>query len=219
MEDWQSALAIYEALNDTEAVVRLSAAVAYLLSWMARLDEAMLAARRGLRHVGEEPSHEGCRLLISMAMVCDWTGEHEPAEKSFTQSVAMAEELKDPRLLGEVLFLQACHYLFFVKVQQQADVSKRAVELLRSVGDPWWLADTPNWHESALTQLGRQDELVEIWEELEPLAERVGHFGALRNVVGGRYHLEIIKADLSGVEKFATSCLEAELHAALKLTE
>jgi tetratricopeptide (TPR) repeat protein len=89
-----------------------------------------------------------------------------------------------------------------------AEVSERAEELLRPVGDLWWLADALNWSQLAKVSLGCRNEVVDIGKELEPLATRVGHVGAVRNTLVCRYQLALLDADLNGVEKSATRCLE-----------
>jgi tetratricopeptide (TPR) repeat protein len=90
-----------------------------------------------------------------------------------------------------------------------ADSGLRAAELLRSAGDLWTLADALWASQFGLLFLGRFDEVAEIGEELEPLASRLGHLGAL--VMAGRargLREFMLTGDIDKYEEFARADLE-----------
>src|SRR3972149_9726215 len=72
------------------------------------------------------------------------------------------------------------------------DPGLRAAEQLRSAGDPWDVANVLWYPHLALVTLGRLDEVAKMGDELEPLATRVGHLGALINAGRARAGRELM---------------------------
>jgi class 3 adenylate cyclase/tetratricopeptide (TPR) repeat protein len=179
LADWGKALDIYEELGDVGAVGRVSVDVTYQLVWGARFEESLEIIQRGLAALGEGVSAERCRLLGTMGDMFSAAGQYVAASSLLAQSLAMAEELGDQRLLGEILGHKACHHYYHAQYREALDAGMRAAELLRSSGDLWNLADTLWTTQGSLLLLGRQDEAAKIGQELEGLAARVGHLGAL----------------------------------------
>jgi len=184
LADWREALAVYEELGDAEAVGRLSSDITIQLLWGARYVEALEIARRGLVALGERVSADRCRLLARAGLTLSLGGYHMAGDGMIAQAVAMAEQLGDQRLLGWVLSAKAVHHWAYLQLPEMADSGLRAAELLRSAGDLWTLADALWASQFGLLFLGRFDEVAKISQEVEALASRLGHLGAL--VMAGR---------------------------------
>jgi class 3 adenylate cyclase len=179
LADWRKALDIYEELGDTGAVGRTSTDISVQLTWGARFEESLEIGRRGLVALGERVSAERCRLLGNVAFILSGAGQYAAASSMLAQSLAMAEGVGDQRLLGEILFHKAFHHWCYAQYREAVDAGMRAAELLRLAGDLWHLADALWATQYFLLALGRLDEVARIGQELEPLAARVGHVGAL----------------------------------------
>jgi tetratricopeptide (TPR) repeat protein len=179
LADWREALNIYEELGDAGAVGRISRDVCYQLVWGARYEESVEISLRGLAALGEGVSAERCRLLGAMGDILSGAGQYVAASSMLAQSLAMAQELGDQRLLGVILQHKAYHHLYPAQHREAVDAGMRGAELLRSAGDLWHLADALVATQWSLLSLGRLDEAARIGQELEALAARVGHLGDL----------------------------------------
>jgi len=209
LSDWREALAAYEELGDVEAVGRVCHEVALQLTWGARWEEALEISRRGLVALGERVSADRCRLLARAGLTLSSAGYYAAGDGMIAQAMAMAEQLGDQRLLGRTLASKTVHRWAYAAWREVVDTGRRAMELLRSAGDLWPLADALWPAQFALVYLGRFDEVAEIGGELEPLATRLGHLGALlqtRRVRGLRELM--LTADIDKFEESARGDLE-----------
>ena len=209
LADWQEALEAFEELGDAGAVARVSYELSLQLAWAARPLEAVEVARRGLMAMGEGVSADRCRLLGMAGFTLSFAGEQDAGDPMMAQALAMAEDLGDERLLGETLNSKARFHFHYMQMPEALDAGQRAAELLRSAVDLWNLADALWYTQFALLLLGRLDEAAKIGEEVEPLAARVGHLGALmgsRRASGVREF--VLTADVDGYEEFARGDLE-----------
>ena len=209
LADWREALTAYEELGDVEGVGRACHEVSLQLTWGGRWEEALEISRRGLVALGERVSADRCRLLARGGVVLSLAGYYRAADGMIAQAVAMAEQLGDQYLLGRVLATKTVHHYAYMQYRETVDAGLRAAELLRAAGNLWGLADALWPTQFALVYLGRLDEAVKIGEELEPLATRLGHLGALMGAGRSRAAREfMLAADLSRLEEFARSDLE-----------
>ncbi len=209
LADWRQALAAYEELNDAEAVARVCYQLSEQLGWGANWAEAEEVARRGLAALGEETSGDRCRLLGEAGLNLVLGGDYEPGSRMLRYAMEMAEELGDPHLLGLVLGSKASIHTWYLQPQEAVDPGLRAIERLRSAGDLWNLADTL-WNTAySLLSLGRFEEASKLLEEAEPLAERLGHLGAVLAVRRGSAAREfMLTGDIDRFEEFARADLE-----------
>ena len=209
LADWREALAAYEELGDADAVGRISSDMTQELLWGARYIEALEISRRGLIALGERVSADRCRLLAAGGATLSMGGFYAAGDGMVSQALALAQELGDRRLLGEVLVYKTTHHYFYMQCLEMAEVGMRAVELLRSAGDLWGLANILSFSQSGLLLRGRLDEEAKIGEELEPLAARLGHLGTV--VLAGRNRGRrelLLTADIGRFEEFAKRDLE-----------
>jgi class 3 adenylate cyclase/tetratricopeptide (TPR) repeat protein len=209
LADWREALAAYEELGDAEAVGRLSSDMTIQLLWGARYVEALEIARRGLVALGERVNADRCHLLARAGLTLSMAGYYTAGKGMIAQAVAMAEQLGDQRLLGRVLSSKAVHHWAYLQLPEMADSGLRAAEPLRSAGDLWTLADALWAGQFGLLFLGRFDEVAKISQEVEPLASRLGHLGALVQAGRARGLREfMLTGDIDKYEEFARSDLE-----------
>jgi tetratricopeptide (TPR) repeat protein len=121
----------------------------------------------------------------------------------------MAEQLGDQRLLGRVLPPKTLHHLAYMRCREAVDAGQRAVELLRSPGNLWLLADALWETQWTLVLLGRLDGAAELGGQAEALAARLGHLGAL--VATGRAQALrqfMLTGDIAKYKEFARADLE-----------
>jgi len=207
--DWQQALDAYEGLGDAEAVGRVCWDLSYQLLWNARLEEAVEVARRGLGALGEAVSADRCRLLTIAGLSHSFSADYAAGDPLITQALAMAEELGDQHLLGEVLCYKAGHHWYYMQAPEIVDSGRRAVGLLRSAGDLWQLSNALWYTQFGLSMVGQLEEADAMGEELEPLAARLGNLGALLMVRCYRGTRELgVSGDIDAFEEFARSVRE-----------
>jgi len=207
--DWQEALAAYEELGDAQAVGHICWEISYQLLWTARFEEAIQTAQQGLAILEERASADRCRLLACGGLSYSCSGDYDAGDPMLTQALAMAEGLGDQRLLGQVLHYKAAHCWYYGQTREQFEAGFRAVELLRSAGDLWDLANAMWYTQYALVSLGRFGEAAEIGEEAESLATRLGNLGALLCARRGTGCLEVMTTgDIDRFDEFAREDME-----------
>jgi class 3 adenylate cyclase/tetratricopeptide (TPR) repeat protein len=207
--DWDEALAAYDEMGDAEAVGRICYEMSAQFIWAARPEKAMETARRGLMTLGERASVDRCRLLARAGLTLSGAGYYTAADGMLTQAMAIAEQLDDQRLLGTALVGKAFNHCFHMEMPDAVDSGLRAAELLRPIGDVWELTRALWGTQVALTLLCRFDDVTEVGDELEPLATRLGHLGALLIARRSRAVRELmLTADLDKLKEFARGDLE-----------
>ncbi|MEE9284316.1 MAG: AAA family ATPase, partial [Dehalococcoidia bacterium] len=154
LADWREALAAYEALADVEAVGRVCWDISEQFVWVARWSESLEIARRGLAVLGERTSADRCRLLAVAGQALSLGGDHAASQSMIDQALEMADQLGEPRLTAHVLQYKAVLHWAYMQGREQLQAGQRAVDLLRSVGDPWFLADALWMRQWALLNLG-----------------------------------------------------------------
>jgi tetratricopeptide (TPR) repeat protein len=121
----------------------------------------------------------------------------------------MAEELGDRQLLGLALAVKTSLHMWYLQPGEVVDSGLRAVELLRSAGDLWGLANALWITQWVLLFLGRFDEAAEMVREGEPLALRLGHLVAVMSFRRGSSYGELmLTGDLDRWEQFWREDLE-----------
>ena len=174
IDDWDTALPIYEALVDLQGIAMICEELARLYIWTARAAQGVEVAKRGLQVLPPEPSADRCRLLGHCAWALGLACELESADTMMQQALAMAEELSDPRLRGEVFRLSSYHHYMCNRRREQMEAAGRAVELLRPARALDKLADALANRQWSSVLAGRPDEVARTQEETRALAERLG---------------------------------------------
>ena len=174
IDDWETALPIYEALADLQGIALISQDLVSLYIWTAQPLQGVEVTRRGLQALPPEPSADRCRLLGHCAWALGQACELESADAMMQQALAMAEELSDFRLHGEVFLLSSWHFYYCNRRREQMEATGQAVELLRPVRALDKLADALANRQWSSVLAGRPDEVARTQEETRALAERLG---------------------------------------------
>jgi len=209
LADWRQALAAYEKLGDSEAVASICARISEQLAWGGRWLDSLDAARRGLSAVGEAVSRPRCYLLALTATAQSLAGDYKGGDDHVTQALKMAQNLDDGRMLGVVLQFNSMRHWSHMRLREAVEAGLRAAQLLREAGDLWNLVDALWLTQLSLLLLGRLDEVAEVGKELEPLAARIGHLGAVVNAGRHREHCRfMLTGDIKRYEEFARGDLQ-----------
>ncbi len=204
LADWQESLRAHEALGNADAAARIYATITRQLLWGQRYLEALELSQRGLASIGKRETPERCILLCVGGVTLSLAGFYEPANGMIDRALALAQQIGDQHLLGRVMGYKAVHHFCYGQMREQAEAGLAASDLLRPAGDPWDLADALWVTEIALLALGRLEESASIGAELQPLADRLGHLGAL--IIAGRlraFRQLLLTGDIGGFEAFA----------------
>ena len=174
IDDWEAALPIYEALVDLQGICSICQELVRLYIWTAQPLQGVEVTRRGLRALPPEPSADRCRLLGHCAWALGLARELESADAMMQKALAMAEELADSRLQGEVFLLSSWRHYYCNRRREQMEATGRAVELLRPARALDKLADALANRQWSSVLAGRPDEVARTQEETRALAERLG---------------------------------------------
>jgi class 3 adenylate cyclase/tetratricopeptide (TPR) repeat protein len=175
---WREALAFYESVGAGEEVARLTTEIGTQLAWAARWSEAIEMVGRGLAAAGDEANSERVHLLGLAGIALAWIGQEEHAAGMIEEALSVARQIGDDRCLGEALTARCIHLYAYMRFPEALETGLQAGELFRSSGDLWSLATVLGFAMFSASFTLRFDQALEIGEELEPLAARVGHAGA-----------------------------------------
>jgi DNA-binding CsgD family transcriptional regulator/tetratricopeptide (TPR) repeat protein len=213
--NWEAALVAfsesleeYASFGDTAAVGHLSADLAAQLLYARRFDDCQAAVTRGLAAVGDALSVDSARLLSTGGRLASFAGDFERGEELTQRSIFIAEQLGDSRLLGAALFASTIHHWAWAQPARALADAERAAELTRAAGAQWALADALPFVQLALVLNGRPNDVIRLGEVVEPLARRLGHYGAMMVAGRARLLVEITAGNLAAVEASAARDLE-----------
>ena len=203
IDDWEAALPIHEELADRQGISAICQALVRLYIWTAQPAQGVAVARRGLQALGGEPGTDRCRLLGHCAWALGLARELESADAMMQQALAMAEQLSDPRLRGEVFLLSSWHFYYCNRRREQMEAAGRAVELLRPARALDKLADALANLQWSSVLAGRPDEVARTQEETRALAERLGLLDAETHARGSEGQRDwLASADLDALESY-----------------
>jgi DNA-binding CsgD family transcriptional regulator len=213
--DWEAALVSfsesldeYTGLGDTAAVGHLSAELALQLVYARRFGECQAVVTRGLAAAGDAPSADSVQLLSVGGRLSSFAGDFARGQELTRRAISMAERLGDGHLLGVALFASTTHHWAWAQPASALASADRAADLTRAAGDLWALADGLPFVQLALVLNGRPDDVLRLGEEVEPLARRLGHYGALMAAGRCRLLVQITAGDLAAVEALAARDLQ-----------
>jgi class 3 adenylate cyclase/tetratricopeptide (TPR) repeat protein len=209
MADWRKALAGHEELENAEAVASICARISEQLGWAGRWVDSLEAARRGLSAMGEADTRPRCHLLALTATAQSLAADYKGGDDHVAQALKMAQNLGDRRMVGVVLELNSMRHWSHMRLREAVEAGVRAAQLLREAGDLWNLVDALWLTQLSLLLLGRLDEVPELGKELEPLAARLGHLGAVVNAGRHREHCRfMLTGDINRYEEFGRQDLQ-----------
>jgi class 3 adenylate cyclase/tetratricopeptide (TPR) repeat protein len=179
LADLHAAADAYETMGAGEELAQTLLELCMQLVWTGRPQEGLAAARKALDNISEQRSALRCRLLLSAGFTASSAGDHATAASLLPEALQIAEEEGDDQLLAQAVAYQAYFPFQYMRYPETVEAGKRAIELTRAAGDLWELAQALFITQLGLCFLGRFDEADHMEEEMAPLAERVGHLGAL----------------------------------------
>jgi DNA-binding CsgD family transcriptional regulator len=213
--DWETALVTfgesldeYARLGDAAAVGHLSADLALQLLYARRFGECQAVVARGLAAVGDALSADTVQLLSVGGRLSSLAGDFERGQELTQRAISLAEQLGDGHLLGVALFNSTMHHWAWAQPAAALANADRAAELTRAAGGLWALADGLPFVQLALVLAGRPGDVVRLGEEVEPLARRLGHYGAVMVASRARLLAAITAGDLAAVQALAARDLQ-----------
>lgn len=177
LANWNDSLSIYE-LHKHQTGGRVARGVAYQLAWAGRTEEARNVALRGLSIISDGPSRERARLLAVAAMTSALLGNAE-GYRMVEEAEVIANSLGHERTVLEVLSARAVIEWGYARPMECVQVATRAANSFKQRGDLFQWVGVCAFLEQSLTMMGRFQEADELALEYGPVAEKIGHLGAL----------------------------------------
>ena len=203
IDAWRQSIDAYEELGDHQALGRVCVQAAYSLLWAGRFAEGVEICERGLAFLGERVSTDRARLLATAGMNAGYVGDYQAGADMIEQGIALAAELGDESVLGQGMFNKCLHRWAWLELEESVEAGLQAPELLRASGDLFTATATLGFVTIALVHLGRLDESRRVGRELKPLAERIGNYPALLQVLRGGGVADFIQTgDVEGLAAF-----------------
>ena len=211
--EWREALTGFAALHDDEAIARTACtaySVWYALAYGGDPGAARQEVERGLAALGADAAAERCLLLTLAGLSFSLEGKPGGAGP-IEQSVSLAENIGDDRLLADVLHQKGWHHHHHLQTHDALEALRRAEAVLRSTSSQYDLADVMTCIDLVETYVGNLEEVAKLSEELEPLAARVGNEAAFNWARLCRAWGEVLSTgDLDVAERFAWSEVERQ---------
>jgi class 3 adenylate cyclase/tetratricopeptide (TPR) repeat protein len=178
VERWKRAIDDYVRLGEREAAGRAAWYATEQLMWIARWDEALVVASDGLNALEDIANGARVGLTADVAAMFSAGGYNEAANRMFAEAEAMAGDLGEPALLGQVLSLETMHMYFCGQPRAAIAVGARSAKLLRAAGDSWNLANALSFVALTAPLALDFDTSRTAAAETTELAERLGHLPA-----------------------------------------
>ena len=178
LAEWNDAQSAFITEHDEAGILRVTTAEWYGFAWAGDIEAAGHAAQRGLDALEPNVTTERCLLLALAGVHLGFAGRPGGGEL-IEQSMSMAADLGDDEVLSAVLRHKSWRHWHGGQFSQGRDAARDAAALLRSTSSLWDLADVLSLPAVASSfHVGDLAESAAFVEEVEPLAERTGHFGA-----------------------------------------
>jgi len=209
MDNWREALDVYASLGEVEEAGRLCWALAWQLNWAARWEEAVEIAQRGLASLetSQSPARVGLLALVGLAL--GFGEQYEAGQQYIATAVGLAETVEDRLVQGRVLSMAAIFHWAYSEFGQAVETGLRASVLLKEAGALWDYVNILMFVQLALHSAGRWDEAADLHREVDQLATRLVHHGAI--LVGRRERAARERnrqPDIGRYEEFARADLD-----------
>ena len=154
-----------------------------------------------LHVVPESSVRERARLLSAVGCLVEYGRDFETGQRYTSEALALAEDIGDQKVLGEVLKWRGLFCTFAMLRAEGFEVHRRAIELLRLADDDWNRIDVECFHFFCSTHLGRLDEVDEARiQASDALAERLGNYPAQHLIRAARAHRDWMRS--GNIEKY-----------------
>ena len=206
---WNEALTLLEGLSESDEVASLCWAFARQLSWAYRFKEMADVSARGLAQIGDQPSSHRSRLLAMSALACGLAGQPAAADQQLLEAKQLADSLGEEALFGDVWAMETVHHYFHMQLPETVAAGRRAVPKLRASGSLWTLSDALSFLDVGYVFQGEFASSAAIHDELRPLAEKLGHWGAAAVVRRNEFVTSAaLRGDLAVLEELSTNQLK-----------
>ncbi|RJP69006.1 MAG: hypothetical protein C4532_11680 [Candidatus Abyssobacteria bacterium SURF_17] len=195
LNEWRTALTLYEQLNKPEEVGNACSEIAPRLLWASRFQEALEISNRGLAALGDRINAARCVLLAAAAHVLAYVPAvgYELPNTMFAEALGMAEKLGEKQLEGPILYRKAMFHRNYWQGPEETECALRSAELLRAGNKPLDTSNALLAAEWGLIGIGRLEEAARVERELEAFTPKTGAefnrcvldlYECLREVVG-----------------------------------
>lgn len=171
---WEEALEIFERLKERDQVARTCQMIAERHMYLGEWEKAIETLDRPLRMPGDHTAYTGAALAYQ-SVAYSWYGHYDKACERLEESALVAEEIGHPRLSVGVLAARTVKGFCFGKASEGIEFGLQAAEILRPGGSAWGLATVLSYVDFCLAAMGRWDESEDLYNELWPLATRIGN--------------------------------------------
>ena len=179
MQQWQEVLPLFESLEDAVGVAGVCLDMGYYLWW--QLDVGVLdVVDRGMRAIGPTPCVERSRLLAMQGLaIAVFGGEYDKGKLAMHEARRMGEQIGDQSVAGSALGSELVLALNYMRFAEGVALRPEAERILRAANDQSQLCQMLSSVEHALMCMGRLDEALALGNEVAPVADELGHVGAL----------------------------------------
>jgi tetratricopeptide (TPR) repeat protein len=191
--DLREVVEIHSNLGDREKIGSSFAELADAFVWVARSQEAVETARRGLSYLGGEISPNRVRLLAVLGEASGGIADYDSAQEALREALSVASKLADPKLEARVLGARLLVNLHYFRLRESAADGFLSEQLGGTDAPPWQRALQLRVLHQTLLTLGRLEEAVKIAEVLEPLATKIGQAYSVALCLSTRTWLEFVR--------------------------
>jgi predicted ATPase len=207
LQSLNEALTLYQSLGDVDAFGRLCRVMVYQLTWAARFEEAGAIALRGLHAIGDDPSTTRARLLGGLGWVIGLSGDYARAKAMYDEALELAAQLADAHTTADVLHGKTLFDFGFARFTEGIASGREATAEYERSGALWDLCSVQSFTLYLAGTTARRelhDEAAMLASRVRPVAERLGHLGAVFLVLADRTRREgVMRGDLELVEQLA----------------
>jgi tetratricopeptide (TPR) repeat protein len=165
-----------------------------------RMADALAVARRALTVLGDDASPDRARLVGLTATALSGGGDYAAGKDLFAQARALAEQAGSERALADVLHMQTLHHMAHLEFPEGVRVGLRAAEIFEREGALWDLCSAQAFVVFQDGIMGSRQQADRLADQAMVTAERLGHLGAMYNLLFDRARLRASLGDLASVE-------------------
>jgi tetratricopeptide (TPR) repeat protein len=207
---WGRALDMYERLGETESLGRLVVEATNQLSWLARFDESVVLARRGMAMLANTDSPNRSRLLAQAGMALSLVGNHDAAAEMLHEALQIANQHDDDdRLRAQAIYASGIHHYAWARPEDAVDALSRSMDLFKETNMTWELTNAAPFLSLMLMSLGRFDDSLAVVDDYVSMAGRLGNHIPQSMLEQARGWIDLMRsADLEGWEQSANKVLD-----------
>ena len=207
VQEYERALALYEALGEHLRFVETCAPLAIFLSRTGQLQDARTIIDRAARHAKDAPASIRCGLLALQANTTASVGEIDRALELFDELHKSSENELTPGVIGLVTEQEMYTRYDAGQLDLCEAAARKASRIFEQAGDVWSLADIGIGVYSPPLQSGRPAEAERLIRETIRRATQVGHDVAKSGALAALPLVYLAKGDLKGAERAAREAL------------